>query len=87
MFVHAAKLGWKEAERLIHQGCWHGLLCLDPQADISAIQLVGPQTSREEISDLYHQVYKFRRLPGSPQCKPEWTSELMRDVVASLKTA
>ena len=22
MFLHAIKLGWKEAERFIHQGCW-----------------------------------------------------------------
>ena len=27
---------------MVHQGCWHGLPCLDPQADISAVQSIGP---------------------------------------------
>ena len=46
---------------------------------------VGPQTSREGIRDLYDQVYKLRRLPGSPLCGLEWTEELIGDVVSSLK--
>ena len=59
MFLQAAHSGRKEVEQMIHQGCQHGLLHLDPQADISAVQAVGPQTSREEIRDLYYQVYKL----------------------------
>ena len=39
---------------------------LDPKADVSAIQLVGPQTSKEEIQSLYYEVYKLQRLLGSP---------------------
>ena len=70
---------------MICWGHWHGLLGLDPQADVSAIWSVGPWTSREEIRDLYHQVYKHRRLPGSQLCRPEWAGELMRDMVSSLK--
>ena len=58
---------------------------LDTQADISVVQLVGYQTTREEIRDLCHQVYKLRRLPGSLQCRPEQVHELTRDVVSSLK--
>ena len=70
---------------MICGGCQHGLPWLDPQADISAVQAVGPQTSREEIRDLYYQVYKLQRLPWSPPCGPEWTEELFRDMVSSLK--
>ena len=47
--------------------------------DISAIQLVGPQTSRKEIQSLYLEVYKQQRLPGSPPGE----SELMEEVVSS----
>ena len=65
MFLYAMEQGWKEAEWMICQGHWHGLPKLDPQADISAVWLVGPQTSKEEFRDLYYQVYKLRRLPGS----------------------
>ena len=85
MLLQAAHLGRKEAECMICQGCQHGLLHLDLQADISAVQAVGPQTSKEEIRDLYYQVYKLWRLLGSPPCGLEWTEELVRDMVSSLK--
>ena len=41
MFMHAAESGQKEAERLVCHSCRHGLPRLDPEADASAIQLVG----------------------------------------------
>ena len=66
MFLYAAEQGQKEVEQMICQGHQHGLLKLDPQVDVSAVQLVGPQTSKEKFRDLYYQVYKLRRLPGSP---------------------
>ena len=67
MLVHAAESGWKETERLICHGHWHGLPRLDPEVDTSAVQLVGYQTSREEIGDLF-QVYTLKRLPRPPPC-------------------
>ena len=70
---------------MICLGHQHGLPCLDLKADVSTIWLVGPQTGREEIRDLYYQVYKSRRWPRSPPCRPEWAGELMRDIVSSLK--
>ena len=78
MFIHAAESGWREAERLIHCGCWQGLPRLDCRADVSAIQLVWYWMSREEIGDLYCQVYKLRRLPGPPLCRSEWAWEVTR---------
>ena len=81
MFLQAAHLGRKEAEWMICQGHQHGLPCLDPHVDISAVQAVGTQTSREEIRDLY---YHLQRLPGSLLCGLEWTEELARNVVSSL---
>ena len=70
MFVHDAESGKKQAERLICHGCQHGLPRLDPKEDVPAIQLVGYQTSREEIWDLFHQVYMLKRLPRTPPCGP-----------------
>ena len=70
---------------MICQGCWQCLPHLDPQVDITAIQSVGPQTSREEIWDHYYQVYKLRRLPGSVPCGLEQAGELARDIVSSFK--
>ena len=85
MFLHATHSGRWKAGQMICQGCQHRLPHLDLQVDISAIWLVGPWTSREEIRDLYYQVYKLRRSLGSPMCGPEWAGELTRDVVSSLK--
>ena len=85
MFLYTAEQGQKEVEWMIHCGCWHGLLKLDLQADISAVWLVGPQTSKEEFTALYYEVYKLRRLPGSPPCGLEWMEELATKIVSSLK--
>ena len=81
MFQHASEQGPKEAERMVCWGCQHELSKLDPEADMSAIQLVGPQTSRKEIKPLYYEVYKLQRPPGSPPREPE----LMAEVVSSLE--
>ena len=66
---------------MVCQGHQHGLPKLDPEADIPAIQLVGLQTSRQEIESLYYEVYKLWRLPGSPPREPE----LVAEVVSSLE--
>ena len=81
MFQHASGQGWKEAECMIHSGCQRGLPKLDPKADVSAIWLVGPQTSREEFKSLYYEVYKLQRLLGSPPRE----LELVAEVVSSLE--
>ena len=77
MFRHATDEGQKEAEQTVCQGCQEGLPKLDPEADLSAVQLVGPKTTKEEILPLYQEVYKQQRLPGSPPVG----SELMKEVL------
>ena len=46
---------------------------------LSAIQLVSPHTSKEELQSLYLEVYKQQKLPGLPPGEPE----LMEEVVSS----
>ena len=81
MFQHASEQGQKEAKHMVHQGCQHKLPKLDPEVDIPAIQLVGPQMKKKEIESLYYEVYKLQRLPGSPPGEPE----LVAEVVSSLE--
>ena len=81
MFWHVAYQGWKEAEWAVCWGCQQELPKLDPKAEVSAIQLVGPQTSKKEIQSLYLEVYKKQRLPGSSPREPE----LLEEVVSSFK--
>ena len=81
MFGHATDEGQKEVEQTVCQGHGESLPKLDLEADLSAIQLVGPKTTKEEILSLYLQVYKQQRLPGSPPGEPALTEK----VVSSFK--
>ena len=81
MFKHAADEGQKEAECIVCQGCQQGLPKLNPDADISAVMLVGPQMTKEEFESLYLEVYKMQRLPRSPPREPE----LMQEVASSFE--
>ena len=66
MFLHAAGQGWKEAECMF---CPGHIPKPDPWADQPAMELVGYQTSRKEMRDIYHSVYLLRRPPGFPSCR------------------
>ena len=79
MLCHATDQGWKEVEQMVCRGHWQDLPKLDPEADVSAIQVVGPQTSKKELQSLYLKVYKQQRLLGSPHGE----LELMEEVVSS----
>ena len=85
MFQHAMEQRWKEVECMICQGCQHGLPKMDPKLHFSAIQLVGPQTTREEFKALYYEVHKLQRLPGSTLVELEWIEEITAKVVSSLE--
>ena len=39
---------------------------LNPEVGVPTIQLVWQETSREELLDIYLEVYKLHRLPSSP---------------------
>ena len=75
MFHHTLEQGQKETEQMVCWGCQHRLLKLDPEADVSTVQLVGSQTSRKEIESLYYEVYKLCRLLGSPPRELELVAE------------
>ena len=66
MFLHAAYEGQKEVEQVVHWGCQQHMPRLDPKAGIPAIQLVHPEIDREQLLELYLEVYKLHRLPSSP---------------------
>ena len=86
MFLHAAGWGQKEAECMCHQGHQSGIPEPNPEADQSAMDLVGYQTSRKEIRDVYHSVYLLRRSPGSPSCGELRRRRAIQDILSSLQT-
>ena len=53
---------------------------LNLEAGIPTIQLVGPETTKEELLKIYLEVYKLHRLPGSPPGEPAIIKEVMASV-------
>ena len=43
---------------------------LNPEVGVPAVQLVSPEMSREELIEIYQEVYRLHRLPGSPPGEP-----------------
>ena len=52
-------------------------LNLTPEASIPAVQLVHLEIDREQPLELYLEVYKLHRLPGSPPGKPAILEEIL----------
>ena len=77
MFRHAAAEGQKEAEWIVCWGQWQNLPQLNPEVGIPAVQLVGPETTKEELLEVYLEVYKLHRLPGSPPGEPAISEEVL----------
>ena len=69
---------------ILHQMFLHATMRCQ-EADQSAMKLVGYQTSRKEIRDLYHSVYLLRRSPGFPPCGSQQRREAIYDILSSLR--
>ena len=80
MFWHAAIEGWKEAEQTICQGCKQHMPQLNPEVGTPTIQPVGLEMTKEELLEIYLEVYKLHRLPGSPPGEPAILEEIMASV-------
>ena len=58
---------------------------LNPEVRIPTVELVGPETSREELLEIYLEVYKLHRLPGSPLGEPAIAQEVLAAVLDHLQ--
>ena len=80
MFRHVAAEGQKEAEWIVCWGSQQNMPQLNPEVGVPAVQLVGPETTKEELLELYLEIYKLYRLPGSPPGEPA----ILKEVLSSL---
>ena len=80
MFRHVAIEGWKEVEQIICQDCWQNMPQLNLEVGIPAIQLVGLETTKEELLGKYLEVYKLHRPPRLPPGE----LVILKEVMASL---
>ena len=58
---------------------------LNPEVGILAVELVGPETSREELLEIYLKVYKLHHLPGSPPGELAILEEVLAAVLNQLQ--
>ena len=58
----------------------------NPEVDQSAMELVGYQTSRKDMWDIYHSVYLLWRCPGSPSCRALRRRRAIQVILSSLQT-
>ena len=58
---------------------------LDLEVGVPTIKLVGPETSREELLEIYLKVYKLHWLPGSPPGEPVILKEVLAAVLDQLQ--
>ena len=56
------------------------MLQLNLEVGVPTIQLVGPETSQEELLEIYLEVYKLHRLPRSPPGEPTTLEKVMTSV-------
>ena len=84
MFLHATEQGWKDVERLICWGHWGSMWRPELEADQSALELLGYQTSQKEILDICHSVYLLRRSPSLPPCVSQWRRKAIQDILSSI---
>ena len=85
MFLHATERGQKEVEGMVCQGHWGSTLEPDPEVGQSAMELVGYQTSRKEIQDIYQSVNPLGRPPGLPSCGDQLRRKMIWDILSSLE--
>ena len=85
MFCHTASEGQKEAEQIVCQGHRQHMPQLNPEAGVPTIELVGPETSREELLEIYLEVHKLHRLPGSPPGEVAIAQEVLAAVLDCLQ--
>ena len=69
--------GGKRQNASSAEATWQTLPQLNPEASIPAVQLVGPDTTKEELLELYLEVYKLHRQPGSPPGEPAVLEEVL----------
>ena len=53
---------------------------LNPEVGAPTVQLVGPEMTKEELLEIYLEVYKLHRLSGSPPGEPAIWEEIVAKV-------
>ena len=85
MFLHAAATAQSEHKHAIHQGGREPLSEQDLGVEPTTMELVGPNSTCQDIEDLYHDVYQLWRLLRGSWCKEATEECLHKEVLDSIK--
>ena len=85
MFVHAVATGQKEHDCAICCGRWEPLPVQDLEAEPSVVELIYANAMREEIAEIYHDVYQLWWLLGKLPCDAEMEDHLCQEILDSIK--
>ena len=85
MFAHAVVTRKKEYDWAIHWGQPQPLPKWDLSAEPSTIELIDLRSTREEIREVYNDVYQLWRSPGKSLCNAETEERTCQDILDSVK--
>ena len=85
MFAHTMVTGQKEYDQAIYWGQQLPLPEQDPSTKPSAIELIGPRSTREEIRGAYNNVYQLLRSPGESPCDAEMEERVHQEILDFVK--
>ena len=85
MFLHAAATGKSEHNYAIHQDRREPSAEWDLRAEPTAMELISPDPTQEEITELYWDIYQLWRLPVRSHCKEGMEEHIHQEVLDSIK--
>ena len=85
MLEHVRAAGLREYHCGVQWGHWQPSPERNPQAGVSAMGLLTPEMTLEEILVLYQEVYQLKRDPGEVQCSADAAEEAHIEILEVLK--
>ena len=85
MFQHATAMDQKEYDHTIYQGWREPSPERDLSVDLTAMDLIHPDSQCQDFDDLYWEVYQLHRLPGWGRCEEATEEQLCHEVLELIK--
>ena len=85
IFLHAAVTGWSKHDYTICWGLREPLPKWDLGVESTTMELVCPNSTQEDIENLYWEVYQLQKLPRRGQCEGANEECLHKEILNSCK--
>ena len=85
MFLHAVAMGQRGYDFAICQGRWEPSAEQDLEVEPSTLELISTKATREEITEIYHDMYQLQRLHGKMFCDEEMEKYICQEILDSVK--